>query len=216
MAENKKRFLLAYREQLQEADKREKKPSLLLHACCAPCSSAVLEELSKHFSLQICYYNPNIQPKGEYDLRLSETARLAFAINPEIKMMDVPYEPEKFLSFAKEMADLEEGGARCEKCFALRLFETARMAKEGGFDYFATTLTLSPMKDAALLNSLGKAAEEAYGVSYLISDFKKEGGYLYSIRQSEKYALYRQDYCGCVYSKLQAEKRRKEKRETKG
>ena len=96
MAENKKRFLLAYREQLQEADKREKKPSLLLHACCAPCSSAVLEELSKHFSLQICYYNPNIQPKGEYDLRFSETARLAFAINPEIKMMDVPYEPERW------------------------------------------------------------------------------------------------------------------------
>ena len=214
MAESldKKRFLYAYRSLLEEAD-RQNRPALLLHCCCAPCSSAVLEALSEHFAVSVYYYNPNIEPAEEYHHRLEELDRLRGELPCEIGSVTAPYQPEEFESFARQMADEPEGGRRCARCFALRLEATARAAREAGIPWFATTLTLSPMKDAALLNRIGSAMETKYGVRYLTSDFKKEGGYLYSIRQSEKYHLYRQDYCGCLYSKRESEQRRSSKRE---
>ncbi len=175
---------------------------ILLHACCAPCSSAVIERLLPYFDIALFYYNPNISPKAEYDRRLSELERLVVQAFPgkPVDFLPAPYEGDKFFEAARGLENEPEGGARCERCFRLRLEKTALAARENGFGFFTTTLTLSPLKDANLLNRLGAEIAERYRVKFLPSDFKKRDGYLRSLKLSEEYGLYRQDYCGCVYS----------------
>lgn len=185
-----------------------KPPRLLLQCCCAPCSSYVLEYLSRHFAITVLFYNPNISPKAEYQKRLAELSRL-IAEQPHlhpVKMLDCAYEPERFFEAVRGMETLPEGGARCAVCYELRLRRTAEAAKDGGFDYFTTTLSISPLKNAEKLNEIGAALSAEYGVPYLFSDFKKKEGYKRSIILSKEYGLYRQNYCGCVFSKIQAEK----------
>lgn len=182
-------------------------PSLLLHSCCAPCSSYCLEYLTDYFHVTIFYYNPNISYKEEYDRRVQEQMRLikALPVKNSISFLEGSYEPEAFYQIAKGLETQPEGGDRCFACYELRLKEAAKCAKEHGFDYFTTTLSISPHKNAAKLNEIGEQAAAEYGVSYLNSDFKKRNGYKRSIELSREYELYRQDYCGCVYSKLNAQ-----------
>ncbi len=190
-----------------------KKPSLLLHACCAPCASYVIEYLSDFFEITLFYYNPNISPKSEYDFRLKELERLC-AEHPKargIKILPSDYNDAEFYSAVKGMELLPEGDKRCRVCYELRLKKTAEAAKANGFDFFTTTLTISPYKNAAWLNEIGKELEKEFSVSYLFSDFKKKNGYKRSIELSKEYNLYRQDFCGCAYSKRDAEIRRLEK-----
>ena len=188
------------------------KPTLLLHACCAPCSSAVLEVLVEHFDITIFFYNPNISPKSEFDYRLEELHRLLVEMNlTEINIISPDYDESEFLNIAKGQETLPEGGARCKDCYRLRLEKTAEHAKKGGFDYFTTTLSVSPYKNAQALNEIGCELGEEYGVKYLPSDFKKGDGYKRSCQLSREYNLYRQNYCGCVFSKAQAEEREKTK-----
>lgn len=177
-------------------------PSLLLHSCCAPCSSYCLEYLTNYFHVTIYYYNPNISYKEEYDRRVQEQIRLikAMPVKYPISFLEGTYEPEVFYQIAKGLEDQPEGGERCFACYELRLLEAAKCAKENGFDYFTTTLSISPHKNAAKLNEIGEKTGAVYGVSYLNSDFKKRNGYKRSIELSKEYDLYRQDYCGCVYS----------------
>ena len=178
-------------------------PTLLLHACCAPCSSYVLEYLSRYFQITVLYYNPNISPRAEYDTRAEELKRLIGEmefIHP-VKLLVGEYEPEKFYSMAKGMEELPEGGERCFRCYEQRLRYTAGLAKEQGFDYFTTTLSISPLKNAAKLNEIGAKLAGEFGVEYLLSDFKKKNGYKRSVELSGEHGLYRQDYCGCVFSK---------------
>ena len=177
------------------------RPTLLLHSCCGPCSSAVLERLQAHFRLTLFYYNPNIEPEEEYQHRLSEQKRLLSLLPFSVPLLECGWEHEKFSVFAQGMAGEPEGGARCLRCFALRLSETARAARENGFEYFTTTLSVSPHKNAEALNRIGEAAGREWGVNYLHADFKKKNGYLRSLQLSKEYGLYRQDYCGCLYSK---------------
>ena len=178
-------------------------PSLLLHSCCAPCSSYVLEYLSKTFRITDYYYNPNITDAGEYRKRTEELRRLIESQphSHEVEFLEGAYEPEKFFEAARGLEDCPEGGERCRRCFELRLREAAKVAAQGNFDFFATTLTISPLKDAEALNEIGEAAAAEYGVRWLPSDFKKRGGYQRSIELSREYELYRQAYCGCVFSK---------------
>ncbi len=177
-------------------------PSLLLHSCCAPCSSYCLEYLTNYFHVTIYYYNPNISYKEEYDRRVQEQIRLikTMPVKYPISFLEGTYEPEAFYQIAKGLEDQPEGGERCFACYELRLLEAAKCAKENGFDYFTTTLSISPHKNAAKLNEIGEKTGAVYGVSYLNSDFKKKNGYKRSIELSKEYDLYRQDYCGCVYS----------------
>lgn len=187
----------------------EQKPTLLLHACCAPCSSYSLELLSPHFTkIDIWFYNPNITPMAEYELRLAELKRLVdtVAYPCPVQVLDVPYDPTAFFQMAKGMEDLPEGGKRCFACYGQRLRSTAEKAKNGGYDYFTTTLSISPYKNAHWLNAWGVSLGEEVGVPYLITDLKKNGGYARSIQLSHEYGLYRQNWCGCVYSKLASEK----------
>ncbi len=187
-------------------EKKEKPPTLFLHSCCAPCSSYVLEYLCKYFSITVFYFNPNITDSAEYGKRVIEQKRLIEAYNREgkgypIAVVEGTYDTKCFFDMARGMEDCPEGGERCFRCFALRLEETARRAKEAGSDYFATTLTVSPMKNARKLNEIGQELSEVYGVVWLPSDFKKRDGYKRSITLSAEYDLYRQNYCGCVYSR---------------
>ena len=175
------------------------KPRLLLHACCAPCSSACLERVKDFFDVTVYYYNPNIDSGEEYYKRAAEQERLCKALGVDIIIEN--YVPEEFYAVAEGLEDEPEGGARCGKCFYLRLKNTAEKAEEKGFDYFTTTLTLSPLKNAALLNEIGERVAKETGVKWLPSDFKKKGGYQKSIELSKEYGLYRQNYCGCVFSK---------------
>lgn len=187
-------------------------PTLLLHSCCAPCSSYVLEYLSKYFKITVLYYNPNIFPKEEYLYRIKEQARLIRnlpATNP-IEFISTDYEPEPFYEIAKGLEKEPEGGRRCEKCFRLRLSYAANISKEQGFDYFTTTLSISPLKNSEVLNRVGEEVSEKYGVKHLTSDFKKRDGYKRSVELSKEYQLYRQDYCGCVYSKIEREEHMKQ------
>lgn len=177
-----------------------RRPTLLLHSCCGPCSSAVLERLAEHFRVTVLYYNPNIEPEEEYLHRLSEQKRLLSLLPEEIPMLDCGYDHDAFEDFAPAMADAPEGGERCLACFAMRLNRTAELAKEHGFEYFTTTLSVSPHKNADNVNRIGEAAGKRYGVKYLFADFKKKNGYLRSLELSKQYGLYRQDYCGCRYS----------------
>ncbi len=178
------------------------KKRLLLHSCCAPCSSHVISYLTNFFDITIFYYNPNISPKSEYDKRKEEQIRLIKEIDKtnKIDIIDCDYDNDIYESRIKGYEDCPERGSRCTICFDLRLSKTAQMAKELNYDYFCSTLTVSPYKNSKLLNEIGKQMEEKYGITWLYSDFKKENGYKHSIELSKKYNLYRQDYCGCKYS----------------
>lgn len=175
---------------------------LLLHACCAPCSSAVLERLSNFFEITIFYYNPNITEEKEYLKRIEELKKFISLVKYKYPISLIPgnYEPQKFFEMAKGLEDEPERGKRCYKCYAMRLEESARIADELGFDYFCTTLTLSPHKNSNWINEIGEDLNNRYNSIYLYSDFKKKNGYKRSIELSREYDLYRQDYCGCVYS----------------
>ena len=175
---------------------------LLLHACCAPCSSAVLERLSNFFEITIFYYNPNITEEKEYLKRIEELKKYISLVKYKypISLIHGNYEPQKFFEMAKGLEDEPERGKRCYKCYAMRLEESARIADELGFDYFCTTLTLSPHKNSNWINEIGEDLNNRYNSIYLYSDFKKRNGYKRSIELSREYDLYRQDYCGCVYS----------------
>ena len=186
-------------------------PTLIIHSCCAPCSSYVLEYLSQYFKITVLYYNPNIFPKEEYEYRISEQDRLINSMNfvNAVKLIGSDYTPEDFYNAIKGSEKEPEGGKRCEICFNVRLRYTAALAKKLKFDYFTTTLSISPLKNAEILNRLGIAIGQEYGVEYLQSDFKKRNGYKRSVELSKEYGLYRQDYCGCVYSKAERESLKK-------
>lgn len=182
------------------------RPSLLLHSCCGPCSSYCIWYLRQHFDITVFYYNPNITENEEYEFRKSEQIRLINEFNSEegapiVKIASAPYDPDSFFEISKGLEDCPERGARCAKCFRLRLEETAKEAAKQNFDYFATTLTLSPLKNAELINNIGFEVAKESGSVYLPSDFKKKEGYKKSIELSKEHNLYRQDYCGCIYSK---------------
>ena len=176
----------------------EGRPALLLHSCCGPCSSYVLEYLTRYFDVTVLYYNPNIQPQAEYDKRLFYQREVLRHI--PAGLMDCSYDGEAFERAAAGYEDAPEGGERCTRCFLLRLEETAKRAAAGGFDYYCTTLTVSPHKDPERINRIGEELGRRYGVRWLPSDFKKRDGYLRSIRLAQEYGLYRQDWCGCEYS----------------
>ncbi|MDD6207024.1 MAG: epoxyqueuosine reductase QueH [Clostridiales bacterium] len=194
-----------------ENEKLGKRPMLLLHVCCAPCSSYCLEYLDRHFELVLDYYNPNISPKEEYDKRVEELKRLLHQMplsNP-VSLETGKYEPELFFEMAKGMEEEPEGGKRCFACYEMRLRQAAREAVRLGCDYFTTTLSISPYKNAGKLNEIGEKLAKEYHIPYLPSDFKKKNGYKRSIELSDTYKLYRQNYCGCPYSRMEAEKKRK-------
>ena len=179
--------------------KKGEKPRLLMHSCCAPCSTACIERVKDFFDLTIYFYNPNMDSQSEYDLRLNEQEKYCKAQG--VNFVFEPYQNEQFLSVAKGFEHYNEGGARCERCFDLRLRKTAEYAKQNGFDYFATTLTVSPLKNAKKLNEIGLKIESEVMVKFLPSDFKKNNGYLRSTELSKENNMYRQNYCGCVFSK---------------
>ena len=177
-------------------------PKLLLHTCCAPCSTFCLERISSFFDVDLYFYNPNVTSLEEFEKRYLEQVRfISEAYNDKIKVIKESYDSTKFLTAVKGYETQPERGARCKICYELRLRKTAEYAKENGYDYFATTLTLSPHKNATWLNEIGRGLEQELGVKYLPSDFKKENGYLRSIELSKIYDLYRQSYCGCEFSK---------------
>ena len=187
---------------IDEIVSQQKVPRLLLHSCCAPCSSYCIEYLSEFFEITVFYYNPNISPEDEYLKRVAEQKKLIMEMPTKhpVHFLEGKYEPEKFFEMAKGLEQVPEGGERCFKCYALRLDAAASAAKEGGFDYFTTTLSISPLKNADKLTEIGVKLADKYGVQYLQSDFKKKNGYKRSIELSSEYGLYRQDYCGCEYS----------------
>ena len=176
------------------------RPKLLLHACCAPCSSATLERLSAHFDLTILYYNPNIYPPEEYHRREAELERFVEQAGYHYPVVELPYDPQEFYTAVKGLENEPEKGARCTVCYRLRMRRAAQYAAEHGFDWFTTTLSISPHKDAKRINAIGQELEQEFGVKHLPSDFKKQNGYLRSLQLSEEYGLYRQDYCGCEFS----------------
>ena len=198
-----------YDKLMQEELRGARDKRLLLHSCCAPCSSHCLSELSPQIGVTVLYYNPNLDCAEEYEKRKREQLRFLRETGLA-DFLDCDYAPEDYLAAVRGLEEEKEGGARCAVCFRLRLERTAREAKARGFDYFATTLTVSPLKNAKLINTIGFAVAEEVGVQYLPSDFKKRGGYLHSVKLSEEYGLYRQDYCGCAFSKAERE-RQKEK-----
>lgn len=206
MKENYQRILDNTLNNLKQIDK---KPRLFLHCCCAPCSSYVMEYLSGYFDITVYFYNPNITESKEYNKRADELIRLIYemGLSNSVTFLHGEYEPEAFTEIAKGLENEPEGGARCHKCYNLRLEKTAQKAAENGFDYFTTTLSISPHKDAQILNKIGKELAEKYGIGYLFSDFKKRNGYKRSCELSKIYNLYRQDYCGCIYSKLNNQKK---------
>ena len=187
------------------------KPKLLLHACCGVCSSYVLEYLHKYFDITVLYYNPNIYPASEYQLRLKTQKEIINKMNVPVKLLEVGYDPKEFETISKGLENEKEGGARCGKCYYFRLEKTAILAKEQGYDYFCTTLSISPYKDAQKLNKIGKILEDKYGIKYLYSDFKKKNGYKRSVELAKKYNLYRQDYCGCEFSLKESIEYKKQK-----
>lgn len=199
--------LIGKLEQSGNSGDAEKLPKLLLHACCAPCSSYCLEYLSKYFSITVFYYNPNIFPEEEYRKRVEEMKRLISEmdfVNP-VSFLEGEYIPQDFFDMAKGLEKVPEGGERCFKCYRMRMEETAKLAEKQGFDYFTTTLSISPLKNAAKINEIGEELGEIYKVEHLPSDFKKKNGYKRSIELSAEHHLYRQNYCGCVYSRREAE-----------
>ena len=188
-----------------QLQKEGKVPRLLLHSCCAPCSSNCIEVLSKYFMVTVFYYHPNISSDEEYKKRVAEQIRFIkeFDTPNKVEFIEGDYEPDVFFKEVKGLEKEPEGGKRCFKCYELRLRKTAELAKAEAYDYFTTTLTISPLKNSVKLNETGLKLQEEYGVNYLLSDFKKQEGYKRSIELSKEYGLYRQNYCGCVYSRQQ-------------
>lgn len=209
-----------YQKELEAKIKEQQEhhwiPKLLLHSCCAPCSSYVLEYLSRYFRITVLYYNPNIYPPEEYFKRVEEqknfirsfTARV-LEVYP-IEFVEGSFEPDKFYGTVKGLEEIPEGGERCFRCYRLRLKEAAEYAKRLNMDYFTTTLSISPLKNAGKLNEIGEELAEEYGVKYLASDFKKKNGYKRSVELSKEYGMYRQDYCGCVFSMRERERQKME------
>lgn len=193
---------------IEENKKNNLVPTILLHSCCAPCSSHVIDVLSKHFNITILYYNPNIEPYEEYLKRKEEEIRFIKEYNNtnRLDIIDCDYDNEKYHELVKGLEDCKEGGNRCFKCYRMRLEYTAIKAKELNYDYFGTTLTVSPYKNSQKLNEIGEELENKYNIKYLYSDFKKNNGYKHSIEMSKEYNLYRQNYCGCIYSQRKNEK----------
>ena len=195
-------------EMTHQIDALKKKEKLLLHACCAPCSSAVLERISKYFDITILYYNPNITEEKEYNKRLEEIKTFVKKLNLDnVTVLPGRYNPEEFFDIATGLEEEKERGKRCFKCYKLRLEETARQAEKLGFTYFTTTLSISPYKNSKWLNEIGEELNKIYNSTYLYADFKKKNGYKRSIELSKKFNLYRQDYCGCIYSKKEREQK---------
>lgn len=207
MVNKKRNFQLELEKIIEENQKNGVVPSLLLHSCCAPCSSYCLEYLSQYFKITVLYYNPNLYPVEEYDRRVFEQRRLvaSLPVKYPVSLAEIKGEPKEFYSAVKGLESIKEGGERCFACFRLRLEKTAEYAKKNGFDFFTTTLTISPLKNAQKLNEIGEKAGEKFGVRHLPSDFKKKNGYLRSVELSKVYSLYRQDYCGCIFSKRERE-----------
>ena len=203
-------------ETILESLKNDNKvPELLLHSCCAPCSSHVISVLTDYFDITILYYNPNIEPFEEYEKRKQEEIRFIeqYPNKNKLDIIDCDYDNILFKKMSEGLEQEKEGGARCVKCYHLRLDKTASMASELNYDYFATTLTVSPLKNSEKLNTIGKFLENKYNIKYLVSDFKKKEGYKHSIELAKEYDLYRQDYCGCIYSKQQRELEKQNKTE---
>lgn len=200
---NKVNYQKILENEIETITKENKVPTLLLHSCCAPCSSYCIEYLSQFFKITVFYYNPNISEETEYRKRVEEEKRFIheFPAKYLVSMIEGEYDTKKFYDIAKGYEKVPEGGERCFRCYEMRLRETAKVAKQQNFDYFTTTLSISPLKNAQKLNEIGKKLSEEYEVSYLFSDFKKKEGYKRSIQLSEEYGLYRQNFCGCVYSK---------------
>lgn len=212
---NKRNYQKELDRLLEGIDKEGRTPRLFLHSCCAPCSSYVLEYLSRYFEITVFFYNPNISPAEEYEKRVEEIRRMIGEmefVHP-VKLVEGEYDPQVFFRMAKGMKHIPEGGERCFGCYRLRMEEAARLAKEGNYDYFTTTLSISPLKNAQKINEIGEELAEIYQVSHLPSDFKKKNGYKRSIELSGEYELYRQDYCGCVFSKLEREENKMQKNE---
>ncbi|MFV0578085.1 MAG: epoxyqueuosine reductase QueH [Fusobacterium ulcerans] len=208
---------LAMENQLQEIKKSENKPRLLLHSCCAPCSSAILEFLQEYFEITVYFFNPNITFEEEYMKRLEEQKEYHKKRGYKINVVEGEYNPEiDFFQKVKGLENEREGGKRCHQCYNLRLEETAKKAQELGYDYFTTVLSISPMKNAQWINEIGEELGKRYGIKFLNGDFKKKSRYLRSIEISKEYELYRQDYCGCIFSKVEREKIEKEKKEKDG
>lgn len=200
---------------IQKLQQEGKVPRLLLHACCAPCSSAVLEYLSQYFAITLLYYNPNIAPLEEYQKREAELRRLVsqMKFTHPVELLPCQYDGQAFVQAARGLEGEPEGGKRCEACFRLRLRYAAQEAARLHFDYYTTTLSISPLKNAPLLNQLGEEIGREFGVAHLPSDFKKKDGYKRSVQLSKEYGLYRQDYCGCAFSKAQRQREKEEREE---
>ena len=210
---NKKNYQKIMEDLIRENCTAGEAPSLLLHSCCAPCSSYVLEYLSQYFEITVFFYNPNISLEEEYRKRVAEIRRLvaAMSFTHPVHIMEGTYDPQIFYEMARGLERVPEGGERCFKCYRLRMEEAAKLAKEGNYDYFTTTLSISPLKNAEKINEIGEELAEIYEVKHLPSDFKKKNGYKRSCELSEIYGLYRQNYCGCIYSKLEADERERAK-----
>jgi len=199
---NKVNYQLEMDKVIKELQSQKRTPTLLLHCCCAPCATHCLTTLSPYFKLTTYFFNPNIFPDTEYEQRKNELERLVKSIDSvnKIKQLTAEYNPQDFFELAKGVENAPEGGERCVKCFYARLKSTAQKAREGGYEYITTTLTISPLKNAQLINEIGEQVAKEEGVKWLPTDFKKQNGYLNSIKLSEQYELYRQNYCGCVFS----------------
>ena len=206
---NKRNYAKELNTLIETFTHEEKRPTLLLHACCAPCSSAVLEKLTAHFKITVLFYNPNIYPEAEYQKREAELKRLISEMpcTKEVALVDLPYVPEEFFTAVRGLEHIPEGGERCFACYKLRMEAAAKYAAEHHFDFFTTTLSISPLKDAQRLNRIGGELSQRFGTPYLFSDFKKKDGYRRSCALSEVYGLYRQDYCGCRFSRDERDRR---------
>ena len=215
---NKRNYQRELDQLLEHTQKEEKVPRLFLHSCCAPCSSYVLEYLSQYFEITVFFYNPNISLEEEYRKRVAEIQRLVaeMSFTHPVHIMEGTDDPQIFYEMARGLERVPEGGERCFKCYRLRMEEAAKLAKEGNYDYFTTTLSISPLKNAEKINEIGEALAEIYGVKHLPSDFKKKNGYKRSIELSHDYGLYRQNYCGCVFSKREQEEKMKQKQISEG
>lgn len=204
---NRRNYQLELDKIISRAEAEGRCPSLLLHSCCAPCSSYVLKYLSEYFKITLLYFNPNISPESEYMKRVAEQKRLieSMPLKNKVEFIEGRYEPREFYDAVKGYEEEPEGGRRCHICYEMRLREAAEYAKKGGYDYFTTTLSISPLKKSDVLNEIGERVGTEYGIAHLPSDFKKRNGYKQSIELSKEYDLYRQNFCGCVFSKRQVE-----------
>lgn len=208
-------YQLMLDREIERLSKENRVPRLLLHSCCAPCSSYTLEYLSQHFEITVYYYNPNIYPAEEYERRVSEQTRFVseLPVKHPVSVIVGDYDPQEFYDAVKGLEHIPEGGERCFACYRLRLERTAKLAAELGFEYFTTTLSISPYKNAAKLGEISSELEGIYQVRALPSDFKKREGYKRSVELSRQYGLYRQDYCGCVFSQREREQKKQDENE---